>query len=147
MVPERFERYIGSATRAKIAALAKVAADDWMQDWPLEVADSSRLDEFIDLLSGADTDDDRFALMELVLYSLDEADPDKQRGLWPVIEALLEREPILYAHEIIYWSLGDEGDDGKWTMDDLAEDEGFSITPLMRPVLARVSGVIGLRIA
>lgn len=37
--------------------------------------------------------------------------------------------------------------DGKWTMDDLAEDEGFSITPLMRPVLARVSGVLGLRIS
>ena len=91
MVPERFERYIGSATQARIAALASVAADEWMQDWPLEVADSSRLDEFIDLLKRAESDDDRFALMELVLYSLDDADPAKKRDAWPTIETMLER--------------------------------------------------------
>jgi hypothetical protein len=117
-----------------------------MQDWPLEVADSSRLDEFLDLLKRAASDDDRFALMELVLYSLDEADPAKQRGAWGVIEAMLEREPMLYARAIIYWSAGDETDDGTWKMDDLGEDDGFSITPLMRTVLVRVSGEIGLRL-
>lgn len=147
MVPERFERYIGSATRAKIAALASVAGDDWMQDWPLEVADSSRLDEFIDLLTRAESDDDRFALMELVLYSFDEAEPAKQREVWRAIEAMLERDPILYAREIIYWSLGEETDDGTWKMDDLGEEEGFSITPLMRPVLVRVAHDVGLRLA
>lgn len=140
---------------ARIAALASVAGDEWMQDWPLEVADPSRLDEFIDLLKGAESDDDRFALMELVLYSLDEADPAKQRVAWPVIETMLEREPGLYAREIIYWSLGDETywslgdeiDDGILKLNDLGEDEGFSITPLMRLVLVRVSGDIGLRLA
>jgi hypothetical protein len=147
VVPERFERYIGSATRARIAALASVAGDEWMQDWPLEVSDPSRLHEFIDLLNSAEGDDDRFALMELVLYSLDEADPAKQREAWPVIERMLEREPGLYAREIIYWSLGDEADDGIWKLDDLGENEGYSITPLMRPVLVRVSDAIGLRFA
>lgn len=135
------------ATRARIAALASVAGDEWMQDWPLEVADASRLDEFIDLLKRAESDDDRFALMEQVLYSFDEADPAKQLEAWRAIEAMLERDPILYAREIIYWSLGDETDDGTWRMDDLGEDEGFSITPLMRPVLVRVAGDIGLRLA
>jgi hypothetical protein len=147
VVPERFERYIGSATRARIAALASVAGDEWMQDWPLEVSDPSRLHEFIDLLKGAESDDDRFALMELVLYSLDKADPAKQREAWLVVEPMLEQEPGLYAREIIYWALGDETDDGIGKLDDLGEDEGFSITPLMRPVLVRVSGDIGLRLA
>lgn len=118
-----------------------------MQDWPLEVADPSRLDEFIDLLKDAEGDDDRFALMELVLYSLDVADPAKQREAWRPIETMLEREPGLYAREIIYWSLGDETDDGTWKLDDLDENEGYSITPLMRPLLVRVSDVIGLRFA
>jgi hypothetical protein len=147
VVPERFERYIAAATRARIAALASVPEDGWMQDWPLEVADPSRLDEFVDLLKRAESDDDRFALMELVLYSLDEADPAKQRDSWPVVQTMLEREPLLYAREIIYWSLGDESDEGTWKMDDLGEDEGFPITPLMRPVLVRVAGEIGLRLA
>ncbi|MGE0403382.1 MAG: hypothetical protein AB7T06_42130 [Kofleriaceae bacterium] len=147
MVPERFARYIGPATRTRIAALANVPEDEWMQDWPLEVADPSRLDEFIDLLKNAESDDDRFALMELVLYSLDVADPAKQRDTWPLIETMLEREPGLYAREILYWSLGDENDDGIWELDDLGENEGFSITPLMRSVLVRVSDTIGLRFA
>lgn len=116
-----------------------------MQDWPLEVADSSRLDEFIDLLKRAESDDDRFALMELVLYSLDEANPAKQREAWRTIETMLEQAPGLYACEILYWSLGDETA-GAWKMDDLAENEGFSITPLMRAVLTRVAGDIGLRL-
>ena len=124
-----------------------MAGDEWMQDWPLEVADPSRLDEFLDLLKGAESEDDRVALMELVLYSLDEADPAKQREAWRVIGTMLERESGLYAREIIYWSLGDETDDGTWRMDDLGEDEGFSITPLMRPVLIRVASHIGLRLA
>ena len=55
-----------------------------------------------------------FALMELVLYSLDDATPAKQRETWPVIEVMLEQAPVLYARDIIYWSLGDERDDGSW---------------------------------
>lgn len=117
-----------------------------MQDWPLEVTDPSRLDEFIELLARAETDDDRFALMELVLYCLDEAAPEKQRDAWPAIETMLVRQPVLYGALIIYWSLGDENDDGIWKMDELGIDEGFPITPLMRSVLVRVAGELGLRL-
>ncbi len=127
--------------------LAGVRDEEWMQDWPLEACDASRLDEFIDLLNRAECDDDRFALMELVLYSLDEAPPANQREAWPLIEPMLERNPLLFARELIYWSLGDEGDDGTWQMDDLGADESFTITPLMRPVLVRVAAEIGLQLA
>lgn len=147
MVPQRFERYIVPATRARIAALANVPAEAGMQDWPLEVADASRLDEFIALLEKAENDDDRFALMELVLYSVDDATPTKREKVWPVIEALLEEAPMLYARELIYWSCGDEADDGTWKLDDLDEVGGFKITPLMRTSLVRVASTIGLRIA
>lgn len=61
------ERYTSPETRRRVAALANVIDDDWMQDWPL-----------VELLQRADSDDDRFALMDLVLFSLDGADRQVQ---------------------------------------------------------------------
>jgi len=116
-----------------------------MQDWPLEVADRDRLPEFVEFLSRADDDTDRFALMSLVLRSLDEASEEQQRATWPTVMAILEHNPTLFAHEIMYWSCGEERDDGCWQLtEDI--DEQFSITPVMRQVLRRVAGELGLRV-
>ena len=121
-----------------------------MQDWPREVADATRVFEFIELLGRAESDDDRFALMKLVLYSVDLADRAILHSAWPTISALLGRAPALYAHDILYWSIGDETDDGVWVMADLsanAEFGGFAITYLMRDVLIRVATQICLRLS
>ena len=147
MVPERYWRHIGPATRERIAALANIAGDDWMQDWPLEASDPARVFEFVELLAAAESDEDRFALMQLVLYSVDLADPAIRQSAWPMISAQLERSPALHAQEIIYWSLGDETDDGVWVMEELSEHGGFAVTYLMRDVLIRVAADIGLRLA
>jgi hypothetical protein len=117
-----------------------------MQDWPLEVADRDRLPEFVAFLSRADDDDDRFALMSLVLHSLDEASKEQQRTTWPTVMAILEQNPTLFANEILYWSCGEERDDGCWQLTEDIEEQ-FSITPVVRQVLLRVIGELGLRLS
>jgi hypothetical protein len=117
-----------------------------MQDWPLEVADRDRLSEFVEFLSRADADDDRFALMSLVLCSLDEANEEQQRTTWPTVMAILEHNPTLFAYEIMYWSCGEERDDGCLQLTEAIEEQ-FSITPFLRQVLRRVAGEIGLRLS
>lgn len=117
-----------------------------MQDWPLEVADRDRLPEFVVFLSRADDNDDRFALMSLVLHSLDNASEEQQRTTWPTVMAILEQNPRLFANEIVYWSCGEELDDGCWQLTEDIEEQ-FSITPFIRQVLLRVAGDLGLRLS
>jgi hypothetical protein len=114
------ERYTNPITRRRIATLANISDDDWMQDWPLEVADPKRVREFVALLQRANDDDDRFALMELCCT----------------------RSTLVFAQLIVYWSCT-EDETGAWhlTQD---PDEQFSITPLMREVLDRVAAAIGI---
>jgi hypothetical protein len=122
--------------------LAQVDDGHSMQDWPLEVADHARVAEFIELLREASDPDDRHALMELVLFSLDEAETDFQSESWPAVSELLEREPLLHANTIIYWSAGELSDDGVWRL--LRDHEGWwSLTPRMRSVLHHVRDAIG----
>jgi hypothetical protein len=84
--------------------------------------------------------------MALVLHSLDEASEEQQRTMWPAVKAILEQKPGLFANQIIYWSCGAELDDGCWQLTEDIEQQ-FSITPVIRQVLARVAGNLGLRLS
>jgi hypothetical protein len=142
MTPERYWRFGTPPVRARIAARARVDDCEWMQDWPLEVADPARVLEFIALLRETTDPDDRHALMELVLFSLDEASADAQADAWPAVSTFLEKDALLHADSIIYWSVGEFGDDGVWRFES-DEESWFSLTPRMRLVLLRVRGAIG----
>ena len=67
-VPERYWRF---QTREAMDALATrfgFQDEPWMEDWEYQVADASRLDEFlIALEAGELTDDERFTLSETVM--------------------------------------------------------------------------------
>ena len=56
---------------AEVAASVGVEYDPWMQDWPLEVADSSRLSEFLDHYASEEREGHRRALAELIAFALD----------------------------------------------------------------------------
>lgn len=87
-----------------------------MQDWPLEVATSERLDEFIAYYLQPQLDDDlRFAAMELIIASFDEATPETKDSLWPRIRALLSARLELHAYTIYDWA--------RWDADDLDDEE------------------------
>ena len=142
------ERHLTPATRQRIAELARVADEDWMQDWPLEVADAARLEEFLELLEAAEDDQSRSALMSLVLYSIDAASDDERARFWPRVAVLLERTPSLFADEIIYWSCMDTPDDEPDNQRPVlaeSEHEGFEITASMRELLGRVAVRLGVQ--
>lgn len=141
-IPERYWRSTGPEDRARVAELAGIANEAWMQDWPLEVADPSRLGEFIKLLQGCTDTEMRCALMELVLYSLDGADDVVRSQHWPAVEAAIAASPTDYAYPLMQWSCLEERGDGSWAFSDAPEMRD-SLTALTRPLLARCRDAIG----
>jgi hypothetical protein len=137
-------RYVNHALAERLNTLVAVAYHDSMQDWPLEVADPALLREFCDAYEDESIlfdRDERFALMKLILYSLDESEElqdwleDKgTRGVaaaepHPVtlpdrVIALLRRDFLLHLHTINYWRLPEETN----------PEYLFVITPLLRQV-------------
>lgn len=118
----------------RIAMLLRLPREPWMQDWPIEVTDADRLDEFICFLETEQmNDDERFILMELVVSSADDAACMGKLDdmTWSRISAQLQQDILLYSNIIRYWSLID----GDWF-------DGFEITPRMREIWERVKGRI-----
>lgn len=143
MVPERYWRFHSTQAAERVSSLAAgIERGAWMQDWPLEVADGGRLDEFLGLLERREEPDVRFALMDLILCSLDEAPLPEQARVWPRVATILATDPTSFAHHIVYWSCCEEKEPGVWVLDE-EPDRQFSITPLMRAVLHAVRHRIG----
>lgn len=111
-----------------------------MQDWPLEVADPERIDEFLALYESCEDENELFFLMQLVLYTLEEL-PQGGLQLWPRVEPLLVAHGRLHAESIIYWSCGEFDARGLWVPDP-EEDHQFPIMPLARRALIRVRDLI-----
>ena len=84
-----------------------------MQDWELEASDFSRVPE---LLAGYEdptlNDDDRFALMALIVASIDAGVHlgEPAEALWREASRLLRRDARLHATTLSYWSLLEETD-------------------------------------
>ncbi|TXD39645.1 hypothetical protein FRC96_06885 [Lujinxingia vulgaris] len=64
--------YAHYEVEAKIAAQLGLPWHMNMQDWPIEVSDADRVDEFLHALIAAQDREERICLLELVLASLDE---------------------------------------------------------------------------
>jgi hypothetical protein len=131
---------MNDAARDRLSQLLGLPSHGGMQDWPLEVADASRLVEFCDAYESPYlTETEKFALMQLILFSLDEAEelPNWGYGLTVMedtdipptrIRRLLSRDFLLHLHTVNYWRLPDVPDN------DPESDYLFGITPLMRQV-------------
>ncbi|MEV0251637.1 hypothetical protein AB0H76_33965 [Nocardia sp. NPDC050712] len=126
----------GSASR--VAQLAKIALEDWMQDWPIEVSDPARLDEFIELLLAHKLDWSlSFWLLDLVLESAWDdmciAPQDRRtERTEPLIDALVAVWKATKAPRIAL-QLED------WACVEAADpDEMFGVSPLVREARRRV---------
>jgi hypothetical protein len=115
-VPEHFWRF---PTAASIEALARrfgLSNRPGMQDWPIEVADAERIDEFLSAYEDDElTDDDRFTLMEILLQSFEEF--AAVRGFdqrWPRVLDALESNIELHAWSVWYWSGADNEAKDSW---------------------------------
>jgi hypothetical protein len=136
------QRYPTRAAAERLRNLLDILYEDWMQDWPLEISDSKRLAEFCDAYEAEELDtESRFALMQLILYSLDDLLRDRNRVgnetteegeiiVKQRVERLLRQDFVLHLHTLDYWCLHDEPD---------PEDENdpeyvFAVTPPLRRI-------------
>ncbi|WDQ15419.1 hypothetical protein [Rhodopirellula sp. P2] len=114
-VPEHLWRFPTADAIANLAAILDVPNHPSMQDWEWEIADSSRIDEYLALYrSGGLTNDERFTLMETIIQAFDDLDDLASDDRWPGILALLDQNIDLHAYSVWYWAdledeLGDEG--------------------------------------
>lgn len=95
------------------------------QDWDIELADPTRIEEFVMLFkqdSGLDTEQ-KYALMALILASYEDALQGGQplNGSWDYIKKTLKND-LTYSDLIEYWSLPTENNEGNL----------FGITPYIR---------------
>jgi hypothetical protein len=121
------DRWVTKDSASRLTAVLGLASNPHMQDWEHECADPQRLGEFLDLYErGGLGDDDRFALMALIVSSFDErlgaggADETVLRR----VERILLADFRLHRRTIHYWCLLDEPD----------VENVFDATPFMREI-------------
>lgn len=103
---KKYERYVAYDVAERVAARAKVKHVSGMQDWPVEVADFNRVSEFVRLYTSETwTDDERFALMQLILHSFNwgaySTAEITSHSAWKTVVEILEREAELHACSIL----------------------------------------------
>jgi len=118
-------RWVTKDSEAKLTSMLNLPPH--MQDWEIECADANRLGEFIDLYAdGGLNDDDRFALMALIVSSFE--DWLCEGGLEEMVVQRVRRHLMadfsLHEWTIHYWCLFDTPD----------EAGVFRATPLMREI-------------
>ncbi|MBN8822318.1 MULTISPECIES: hypothetical protein [unclassified Spirosoma] len=98
------------------------------QDWDIELADSSRIDEFLTLFKQDNNLDNeqKYVLMALILASCDDALQEGKalsRDSWTYIEWVLKTHSIYHAL-IDYWGLPTSKN----------ENDLFALTPYIRAI-------------
>jgi len=109
----------------KLTKLLELPATGLEQDWEVELANASRVAEFVEAYELGSMDDaDRFALMTLTLASIDRfiADEGRPPASWERVGALLTRDAELHRETVSYWACEGEDDPDSW----------FHLTPHVR---------------
>lgn len=109
----------------KFNKILNLRENQLMQDWEIECADPQRIDEFLHCYRAtAQTDDERFTLMALMLGSFEEYHDSKppSQDTWISLKEILCSEYELHRDHIDYYSCLGSDDTDEW----------FPITRLMR---------------
>ena len=108
-----------------VASSLRVPHEDWMQDWPIEVADKSRLAEFVGRCGKSEKSEHRLLTMELILASLDRAFAEGSTSdqILASVESLIREDFSFFEPVTRYWKCEE------------SESDIFSITPWLRSVL------------
>ncbi|MEV6279272.1 hypothetical protein [Nocardia sp. NPDC051832] len=131
--------YPSADSASRVAQMANIALEDWMQDWPIEVSDPARLDEFVDLLLAHKADwSISFWLVDLVLESAwgemlvtppRDYPPERTESLIDALVAVWKatKAPRI-ALELEEWAC----------VEATAPDEMFGVSPLVREARRRL---------
>src|SRR5690242_17845735 len=106
-------RWVTGDSASRLSSVLGLPFHPDMQDWEHQCADTHRLGEFLDLYEGGGlSDDDRFALMALIVSSFD--DWLQAGGADDVLIQRVRRHLVgdfgLHERTIHYWSLLEESD-------------------------------------
>ncbi len=119
------KRWLTAQSTEKLSTVLGIKEFVSTQDWELIHADPKRVNEFVTLYERGDlTNDDRFALMALIIASLDDkmSTTGADDGFNERIHHLLVTDFSLHESTIWYWCVWDEPD----------TQNIFRVTPLMR---------------
>lgn len=92
--------YAGGA-EGILEARFELGSESWMQDWPLEVCDPDRVEEFCAFYDQESDPLVRFDTMQLALYSYDERRP-QEADLSSWFERTLRRDFALHGNTVAY---------------------------------------------
>jgi hypothetical protein len=125
-------QYPGHESMMRAASLAGLAHEDWIQDWPIEVATGDRLVDFIGLLEGHRNDWElTFWFQDLVLESARDR-TDLAAFKTVLIETVFKAVAATYAPALInrlkYWACPDS-----------PLDDTFEVSPIVREVLRKLA--------
>ena len=94
------------------------------QDWDIELADSSRISEFLDYYRNNDFSvEKRIAVMELLIASYDDflnVKDSEVDSRWKEIKSILKSEKIIFKELVYYWASFED------------EVDQYQISPLLR---------------
>ncbi|MEM8672222.1 MAG: hypothetical protein AAGG48_32205, partial [Planctomycetota bacterium] len=120
-------RFPTTAAIERLDSIFGFSPDAYSQDWDVELADGSRLTEFVSAYCSVALDDDeRFTLMTLIVASAHDALEfhDMGEAEWRTVHDLLVADFSLHASTIYYWCC----------VDATCMDECFTLSPLIRVV-------------
>lgn len=104
------ERLETKAARISLSRHFGFSDSDQIQDWERYFEDFNRLAEYIELYEiGQLDDDERFLLMELILASTTNSEPNfLNSSLWQTIKQKLRNDPKTHGWSIWFWACIDE---------------------------------------
>ncbi|WP_145046595.1 hypothetical protein [Paenibacillus xylanexedens] len=126
---KNYPKYVtGHAVRSLCSKLNLKSQGEFTQDWEYEVADASRITEFLDAYEQYPWDvEEKFALMIIIIESCNDAlvegtcDPE----IINVLKHHLILDADIHYNTLHYWALLDEPE----------LDNCFAITPIIREII------------
>lgn len=117
-------------TRKAIDELAEelnLPFEEWMQDWPYEIASPSDIEKYIAHYEKLTDEDKKFVLMEAIIQATEEQASDELFSkYWDKVKPILEEDFAIHEYTIHYWSCFDNEN----------LDECWKISSLMRKLWA-----------
>jgi hypothetical protein len=131
MSDDNLDRFVSNASAVKLSESLGIDVDiERVQRWEIERANGERTQQFLDYYDRCRwlDDDDKFALMALIVASFDDRvlDHPGDHPLRHRIRARLEAEFKTHAATIYYWC--------RWDVTDPDPEYVLKITPFMREI-------------
>lgn len=97
--------------------------DEWMQDWPYEIADPNETDKYINYYQTINDEDEKFTLMLAIIQATEEQyNQELLLKYWNIIQPILNEDFHIHEYTIYNWCCFDNED----------IEDCWNCTPLMR---------------